>query len=76
MDRQAGGLCQHPSGGTGGNDRIARKDRAVSSAELERKLLARIVCKNGNRHIALSFVLSIVLCVANHAELVFCDKQF
>ena len=63
-----GGLRQHPSGSTGGNDYIFGKDRAVGSAELKRKFLAGIVCKNGNRHSVLSFVLSIVLWVADSFE--------
>ena len=50
MHRQTGGLRQHPSGSTGGNDYIFGKDRAVGSAELKREFLAGIVCKNGNRH--------------------------
>ena len=58
---QAGRLCQHPSGGAGGNDGISGQNGAVSSAELQRKLFAGIVCKNGDGHNALSFVLSIVL---------------
>ena len=66
MYRQTGGLCQHPSGGTGGNDCVFGQNGAVSSAELQCKLFAGIVCKNGDRHIALSFVPSIVLCVTNN----------
>ena len=65
MHRQTGGLGQHPSGGTGGNDNVFGKDRAVGSTELKRKFFAGIVCKNGNRHSALSFVLSIVLRMAD-----------
>ena len=68
MHRQTGGLRQHPSGSTGGNDYIFGKDRAVGSAELKREFLAGIVCKNGNRHSVLSFVLSIVLWVADSFE--------
>ena len=68
MHGQTGGLRQHPSGSTGGNDYIFGKDRAVGSAELKREFLAGIVCKNGNRHSVLSFVLSIVLWVADSFE--------
>ena len=68
MHRQTGGLRQHPSGSTGGNDYIFGKDRAVGSAELKREFLAGIVCKNGNRHSVLSFVLSIVLWGADSFE--------
>ena len=61
MHGQAGSLRQHPSGGTGSNDCVFGQNGAVSSAELQRKLFAGIVCKNGDGHNALSFVLSIVL---------------
>ena len=67
MHRQTGGLRQHPSGSTGGNDYIFGKDRAVGSAELKREFLAGIVCKNGNRHSTLSFAVSIVLYTANNS---------
>ena len=67
VDRQAGGLGQHPACGAGGNDRVAGQDAAVRGTELECEFLAGIVCKNGNCHVALSFVLSIVLwMVAGH----------
>ena len=63
---QAGSLRQHPSGGAGSNNCVFGQNGAVSSAELQCKLFAGIVCKNGDRHIALSFVPSIVLCVTNN----------
>ena len=63
---QAGSLRQHPSGGTGSNDCVFGQNGAVSSAELQCKLFAGIVCKNGDRHSALSFVPSIVLRVTNN----------
>ena len=63
---QAGSLRQHPSGGAGSNDCVFGQNGTVSSTELQCKLFTGIVCKNGDRHIALSFVPSIVLCVTNN----------
>ena len=76
MHGQAGGLGQHPPGGTGGDDCVAGKDPAVCGTELKCKFLAGIVCKNGNRHSALSFILSIVLWVANDAGWLFYKYTF
>ena len=76
MPGQAGGLGQHPPGGTGGDDCVAGKDPAVCGTELKCKFLAGIVCKNGNRHSALSFILSIVLWVANDAGWLFYKYTF
>ena len=51
---QAGGLVQHPAGGTGGNDSVPGQDTTVGGAELKCKFFAGIMCKNGNCHNSLS----------------------
>ena len=47
---QAGGLVQHPAGGTGGDDSVPGQDTTVGGAELKCKFFAGIMCKNGNCH--------------------------
>ena len=51
---QAGGLVQHPAGGTGGDDSVPGQDTTVGGAELKCKFFAGIMCKNGNCHNSLS----------------------
>lgn len=59
MDREAGGLIQHPAGGAGGDDRVAGKDPTVGGTELKREFFAGIVCEDGDRHIhSLLFLMS------------------